>query len=100
MNAEALFWEVVRSAPLVEARQMLTARRQDAIARQVIAKRVGDGIEVAELNLLLTKINDEMGELNRVDSDAQFKDAVIALFGAEGWDRVKIWLAQNTEGRA
>lgn len=95
MNREALFWEIVRSAPFVEADEMLRLRRQDAMGQRVESMRRRDGIAEAEANLLLRKINDEMHRLNRINRDYEFQVAVMALFGEDAWERVKVWMMQN-----
>jgi hypothetical protein len=99
-DPEELFWLIVQTAPFVEARALLRSRRIAALEERLEAIRKKDGIKEAEANLLLTKFNDEMDRINRLDHNVQVRDAVKALFGEDSWERVRVWMAAATEGRA
>lgn len=96
-DQEEMFWLIVQTAPYVEADQMLRQRRHDAMQRKIEAADAGEGIEVDKLNLLLTRINDELHRINRINRDFHMQQAIKAVCGAEAWELVKVWLMENQD---
>lgn len=92
MKRDELFWEIVQTAPFVEADQMLRQRKYDALDRKMEAT---DAKEKVELSNLITRINDELHRLNRINRDYQMQVAIRSVFGEDAWELVKVWMAQN-----
>lgn len=89
------FFDVIRSMPFREADEELRRRRHDALQRRLLARIGKDGIEEDRLNILLTRLNDELHRINRINRDFQLQVAIRTLFGDEGWEQVKVWMLQN-----
>lgn len=102
---DEVFWLRLEEMPDVEAIQELRLRR-DGVLDRVRFMQNDDrgrfvpqhGDEIYASQRLLTLLNDELRNRNiRLDS-LSWKNAVTAIFGEEGYEKCRIWKAQNHGG--
>ena len=92
MSDEGLFWEIVQTAPFIEADQMLRQRKYHALSELALKK---DARSQDEYRNLISRINDELHRLNRINRDHHMQLAIKALFGESAWSDIKVWIEQN-----
>lgn len=76
------FLDLVRSMPFVEADELLIQRRQDLLARLLVA----DDADKVDLGYILSAVNDEIHLLRQKMHRVKVSKAVRECFGDEGFE--------------
>lgn len=97
---DQVFWDRLVDMPHVEALDELRARRVEIIQERADAeasrgtRRWDMQAEFARA-ASLSRVNAEMKRRNTLQSQTRLRDAVIAVFGAEGYELCKVWMASK-----
>lgn len=78
----AQFLDLVRSMPFVEADELLVQRRQDLLARLLVA----EDADKVDLGYILSAVNDEIHLLRQRMQRVKVSKAVRECFGDEGFE--------------
>jgi len=90
---EATFFRIVQTTPdWDEAEDLLQRARTAAIRCKVIADRRDDLVAVDGYNGLLARINAEIKRVHKKQDKADWRQAVLALYGQEGLNRCIEWI--------
>lgn len=92
------FWDRLAEMPHAEALDELRARRVLVIQDRADAEasrgtRRWDAQAEFARAASLTRINTEMKRRHSMQSSTKLREAVIAVFGMEGYERCKVWMA-------
>ncbi len=94
MSDDRIFWERLRDMPYSEAEALLRHSRQTAIQQRNEANAQRNGDAEVELNLLITKINDELHLISQAAQRASLRKAMRAVLTAEQCEAVFVYQAQ------
>lgn len=100
-----MFWDRLGGMPYVEAIEELNSRRMQLIEEKAEAETgkvllgVWDVPAEKDRTAQLTRVNTELKRLNGLFNRLQWKDAVIAIFGRDGYAQCAEWIASR-DGRA
>lgn len=101
MRAEdQIFWDRLVEMPYVEAIDELQRRRAHLVEERAEAEidrgtfRWDARADQARATQF-TRINAELKRMNQLQNDLSFKRAVIAIFGLEGYEQCKVWIASR-----
>lgn len=111
MVSDQLFWDRLEEMPLIEAEQELVLRREEnslALAmlkneKSNVRNRFAEkdiGNEMANLMAQMTKINERIKYIRKLQEKFKWKNAVSALYGQDAADECVIWIAKNSGGLA
>ena len=109
---DEVFWDRLEQMPAWEAEQELVLRRERnqlelavlTVARSEVSERPGKqskreaeriGVEIQSINRQMTRINERIKYLRRLMDRLQWKEAVKAVFGDEGYEQCVVWIEQN-----
>lgn len=91
-QSDAIFWARLAEMPYVEAEHELRARRRWALARRLEAQRDGRGDDVNSMDLLITRLNDEVHRICEAQNRANLKRAMREVLDPETYALVMIRL--------
>lgn len=97
---DSVFWERLVDMPYGEAIEELVSRRIQLVAERAVAERKRgtpewDSAADADRNAQLSKINAEIKRIHNLLNTLRWKDAVLAIFGREGYEACALWMAQQ-----
>lgn len=106
MKAEdAIFWERIAEMPWVEAEQECVSRREQLAGRiqeltiermsAVLKHREEVGTEIADCAAQLTRLNGRIKYLRKAQDNVNWRKAVTALWGQEGYEMCREWLVRE-----
>lgn len=93
-DEDVRFWDRLAEMPYVEAERELRARRITALAERMNAQRERRGEDMQALDLLLTRLNDEIHLVSQAMSRANVKAAMRQVLAPEDYERVITYMAQ------
>ena len=116
MIDEQFFWERISGMPMFEAEQELVFRKEGILLENAMlaheracllesrgkkneqeANRIG--VAISENCALMTKISERIKYLRRAQDSIQWRKAVVAIFGQDGYEACAVWVAQNDEAQ-
>lgn len=106
---DEIFWERIIDMPPWEAEQELVLRREKVVAEigamlneMAAAKAAGNLKRAGVLAIQqhahaaqLTKVNERIKYLRKLQNRVQWKEAVLALYGQEAYERCVVWIEQQ-----
>lgn len=106
MNDDDLFWDRIEEMPLIEAEQELVLRREKNNLTIAMLKREQEtawpqkekdkiGVEMFQVMAQMTKINERLKYIRKLQDTIRWKNAVKALYGQEAVEQCLIWIEQN-----
>lgn len=99
MIDDTAFWDRLAEMPYWEAEQELRARRLWALAQRLQAQKNGRGDDVNSLDLLTTRINDELHMVCQAQDRANLRRVMREVLPPEWYEAVIVRLAA-TDPRA
>lgn len=108
MDEDQIFWDRLEEMPDLEAEQELVLRRLIVIREnaELASQKSGDySRRGVELGLLisanaaqLSLINERLKMIRKRMDRADWKNAVLALYGQEGYEKCRAWIIQEEQG--
>lgn len=109
MISDQVFWDRLQDMPLAEAEQELVLRREEnALVLAMLQKEKSEaknkfiekdiGNEIFNVMSQMTKINERIKYLRKLQDKVTWKNAVRALYGQDAVEECVIWI--ETNGRA
>jgi hypothetical protein len=92
MNDDA-FWDRLAAMPYWEAETELRARRLWAMTQKREAAKAGEGGRMADLDLLITRINDELHLISQAQNRANIRRAMREVLPPEMYEAVIVHVA-------
>lgn len=105
---DAIFWERIIDMPLWEAEQELVARREwiraqqaETLVRQRLHEQQGNHLKARTevlkrdaLGVQSTMVNERIKYMRNLQNRLNWKDAVLAIYGQEGYEKCVVWMEQ------
>lgn len=106
MQSEQIFWDRLIDMPDIEAEQELLLRRDELVLQNAMLSQEKNsaknrfierdlGTAMAENNALLTKVNDEIKIIRQRMDRLNWRNAVKAVFGDDGYLKCRQWMEAN-----
>ena len=100
---DSIFWDRLADMPAWEAEQECVSRREQLVLEKdmMISERgrLGEcqdshamGLAIIENNAQLTKLNERIKYLRKLQHHLQWKEAVRELFGQEAYEQCIVWI--------
>jgi hypothetical protein len=107
MNDDAVFWDRLFDMPAWEAEQECVIRRESLVLENAMLngenvkaygkEKAAIGLAVQGNNSVISKLNERIKYLRKLQDRVQWRNAVYDLFGQDAVDQCLIYMAQQSQ---